>query len=93
MEKVKHTLEDFIQSLVIEYISEWNNKKLSNGRIYKCESAFDINNGLCDNFAESLISLLGGEKSGQFILSNDMFLCDFFEEAVWNSFSQTKGCP
>jgi hypothetical protein len=68
--------------LVQEYIREWNGMVLHGGKIFKCANAYDINNGLCDNFAEDLMDKLGGENNEQFILSNDMFLCDFYEDAI-----------
>lgn len=75
-------LPETIKGLVKKYISKYDKQPLTGGKILKCESAYDINNGLCDNFAEELISLLGGENEQQFILSSDMFLSDFYDEAV-----------
>jgi hypothetical protein len=77
-----NNLSTIICDLVESYISEWDNQVLTTGEIYKCNSAYDINNGLCGNFAEDLIKLLGGENNSQFILSDDMFLNNFYSEAT-----------
>ena len=71
-----------IQDLVKKFVNEWNKQPLTDGKTMRCENAYDINNGLCVNFAEDIINLLGGENNQQFILSNDMFLCDSYKEAV-----------
>jgi len=66
-----------IRRLVKKIIKE-NDKKPC-----KCESAYDINNGLCCEFAEELINILFGEETDDhYILSTDMFVQDSYEDLV-----------
>lgn len=55
-------VSDIVKSLIENYKSEFD-----------IQSPYDINNGLCVEFSEELIELLGGENDKQFILSTDMF--------------------
>ena len=82
MGKVDNNIPSIIQGLVKKYVDEFNNLPLSSGGNYKCKNAYDIDNGLCIEFAEDFVKLLGGENDKQFILTSDMFLCDFYEDAV-----------
>lgn len=40
---------------------------------YQC-TLWDINNGLCVDFADDLVAEMGGENDEQFVLTTDMFL-------------------
>jgi len=53
-----------IQGLVDDYLLEG------------VESAYEINNGLCDNFAEDLITKLGEDQEGLYAVSVDMIFQD-----------------
>lgn len=75
-------IPSIIRSLVRNYVDEFNNLPLSGGGNCKCRNAYDIDNGLCNEFAEDLVKMLGGENDKQFILTSDMFLCDSYEDAV-----------
>lgn len=82
MTNSNYRIPEIINNLVKKYIIENNGHLLTSGEIQKCQNAYDINDGLCADFAEDLINLLGGENDEQCVLSQDMFLADFYEEAV-----------
>jgi hypothetical protein len=49
-----------------------------------CYSVLDINNGLCNDFAESLIEKLGGEDENLRSLDTSEFYSAFSDEALWD---------
>jgi len=75
-------LSQAINFLAAKYIYENDGQRFTNGTFCKCETAWDINNGLCDEFASELLDLLGGETDDQFALTNDMFIQLSYDEAV-----------
>lgn len=82
MGEVDNNIPSIIRGLVKKYVDELNNLPLSGGGNCKCRNAYDIDNGFCNEFAEDLVRLLGGENDKQFILTSDMFLCDSYKDAV-----------
>ena len=84
MDEIDNNIPTIIRGLVKKYVEKFNNQPLFGGGICKCRNAYDIDNGFCNEFAEDLVRLLGGENDNRSILSSDMFLCDSYEDAVYH---------
>lgn len=79
-----------INELASNYIEKYNGALLHNGQRIKCSSAYDINNGMCVDFASELLNLFGYFKSSNvrdlvYELSSDMFMTHDidFAEREW----------
>lgn len=67
---IDETITEVINRQVEEFIKEFDGEPLLGGGVLKCSSAWDINNGLCDDFADKLeIKFPDG-----YVLSSDMFV-------------------
>ena len=80
---IKTTIQEFlneninIQQTISQMILDYKD-------VYNC-SISDINNGMCDEFAEEIIEKLGGETDNLYILHSDEFYDEFMESNFDNS--------
>jgi len=74
-------IKKIIESLAFKYIHDYDKQPLYNGGIMKCSSPYDINNGLCADFAIDVLKtteyfINPSTRTDIYELSSDMFVTD-----------------